>query len=148
MSRWILRPTMERPAADWPDMVHTLNGWKAAWVDLEGVHIDVSPPSDLPITSHLWAWTTSAWVRIRIDGDRWAGSGLFRGTGHPDSAAWRGSKDVDHVMTDLIRSWAPDDGRVAQRRISEGEVPAQMHQLVPVQAKTAVYVGTVESYRA
>lgn len=146
MSGWELRGRPESAVADWPAMAEYLADWRAAWADLDGLHIDAPAPRTLPTTSHLWAWTTSAWVRVRIDGDRWIGGGLFRGT-HPEAEVWTAPRENVDVVTDVICSWAKDDGRVLQLRLAEGDIPPRMQQLVPIGPNPAVYIGSVESYR-
>ena len=150
-----LRTTTERAAYQWPDLVAALTGWRAAWADLDGMHVDVALPANLPLTSHLWAWTTGGWLRARVDGPRWWASALLDGSNPVPCELWRprnDSPDIDtpvEVTVDRIRSWSVEtEGRVAQMRIAAGTVPATMWQLVPVAARTAVYVGGPHSYPA
>lgn len=145
MTTWNLQGTTELTSAGWPDLVHLLAGWRAAWVDLDGMHIDVDLPTALPITSHLWAWTSGGWLRVRVDGDRWWAGALFRGEA-PGSGLWGAKPDtVEDVTVHLIRSWSPTEGRTAQRRLAAGAVPPTMRQLVPVRARPAVYIGSSDS---
>lgn len=147
MTSWTLQGTAQLSPERWPELVTDLAGWHAAWADLDGFHLTDALPDELPLTSHLWAWTGNGWLRVRADGDSWWASALFRGALTP-SALWRAEPEVVDVVTaDRIRSWALSDGRVAQMRLTPGTtVPEEMIQLVPVRAQAAVYIGSVVSF--
>lgn len=148
MSEWTLRGTTELSATRWPDLPSQFAGWRAAWADLDGMHVDVPLPSELPVTTHLWGWTSGGWLRVRVDGNRWWGGVLFHGD-PIDSALWRAQPTPVEVRIDRIRSWATAqskvDGRVQQMRIASGTVPPTMVQLTPVSARTAAYIGAPDT---
>lgn len=91
--------------------VHALaRGCQAAWTDYAGFRIDPVPET-CPPTSHLWAWSTDRWLRIRPDGD----GGAIVGRLQPGPAG----QDTDAavaVTARLIRTeWHPADQRATPR---------------------------------
>jgi hypothetical protein len=38
-----------------------------AWADLDGFHCE-GPPTDPPLTTHVWAWSDQRMLRLRVDG--------------------------------------------------------------------------------
>lgn len=50
------------------NQVCSLEGF-AGWYycDTDGAHLADSPPADLPLSTHVWAWGIGQWGRWRID---------------------------------------------------------------------------------
>ena len=56
----------------WSDAQELLEGFRAAWSDLDGWHVDNGAlPDRVPVATHVWAWDTGSdrWARLRIDHD-------------------------------------------------------------------------------
>jgi hypothetical protein len=145
MTGWTIRGTTELAANRWPELIALPGDWRAAWADLDGMHINVAPPATLPVTTHLWAWTVGGWLRVRVDGNRWWASALLHTAGI-DSSLWLALSEPIDVAVDSIRSWSPTDGRVAQMRIAAGTITPTMWQLVPIAERTAVYIGAPNTF--
>jgi len=142
MPAWTLLGTGARTEADWSSLREELDGWQAGWADLEGFHIQPLPPAP-PLATHLWAWRSDGWLRVRIDGHDWVASALFRATVR-ESPLWSSNREqLTAVHTTEIVSWDRADGRVRQLVLANTtKVPKTMWQLTPVTARPVVFVGT------
>ena len=52
---------------DWSDAHRLAGQMDALWMDFDGVQMHTFP-SDPPQATHIWAWTTDRWLRVRVDG--------------------------------------------------------------------------------
>ncbi|MFF6815165.1 hypothetical protein ACFZAG_35565 [Streptomyces sp. NPDC012403] len=55
----------------WQQARALLDGCACTWTDFDGLHLQDTPPTGLPVAaSHLWAWTPAGdrLVRLRFDG--------------------------------------------------------------------------------
>lgn len=77
----------------WHDVRALLDGWDAAWSDLDGAHLG-QVPLDMPAGTHLWAWRGDFWARVRIDEDE-AVVGML----HPPGQCPRGDTCSGTVVT-------------------------------------------------
>jgi hypothetical protein len=67
----------------WDQITALLAGDKCLWTDLGGLHGVADVPPALPVgATHLWAWRTDRWIRVRIDSGRALATTLS-----PDTAA-------------------------------------------------------------
>ena len=90
----------------WEDVVQTMQGFRAWWVDLRGAHLG-EVPKEQPIGSHLWSWTDGRWAKCRIDGDKLRAVMLTKGKDPGASPA----EIVDCRHTNQVR-WKLDDERI------------------------------------
>ncbi|MDN5383362.1 hypothetical protein QEP66_14915 [Streptomyces sp. LB8] len=54
----------------WPQARALLSGCACTWTDFDGIHLQDTPPDELPVAAtHLWAWnrTGDRLVRLRFD---------------------------------------------------------------------------------
>ena len=148
MTSWTLHGSGRHKRTDWTTLHELTNGWQAAWADTSGFHHS-SLPARLPATTHLWAWTTQRWLRVRVDADHWWASLL---TTQPDTTPlWSASTTIDHVVVAPLRNWGHTQDGQPDRRIKQyrGD-PGALHDhawigLVPTLARTGQFVGHVST---
>lgn len=75
---WHLHGSGRRTRHNWRELLELDHGWTASWADHRGYH-EEPLPSDMPRTTHLWAWAPHTWLRVRIDGDHWWAALLTEG---------------------------------------------------------------------
>ncbi|WP_411574815.1 hypothetical protein [Streptomyces fradiae] len=100
----------------WPEVRALLAETVCAWSDLDGFHVAPADhlPQDVPQTTHLWAWDTQRFLRIRIDGRDALVAAL-----HP------GESGEGEPVTAYVRHgtpWGPDDKQA-------GPLPDAAHTL-------------------
>lgn len=67
---WNLHGSGRRNHSSWEHLHATTRNWTAAWADIDGFHLNHLPDQP-PVATHLWAWTTNTWLRVRIDDSHW-----------------------------------------------------------------------------
>jgi len=94
------------------DRVRSLIGdQECAWMDLDGFQVG-SVPAVAPPSTHLWSWSATRWVRVRVDG-----AGGIAGVLSLDPTAALGGEaagEVEAVSVQLAQGilWPADDLRV------------------------------------
>lgn len=143
---WTLHGSRRREHHAWEQLHGITRTWTAAWTDVAGFHVD-HLPDEPPTTTHLWAWTTDTWLRIRIDGAHWWGALLTRG-GDDVGGLWSSQsiKSVPRPTITELRQWNSEDGQAKQYRGDEGVLDQHdMIQLVPLLRNTGVFIGSNDS---
>jgi len=51
----------------WAEVQDAVGQQECAWADLDGFQVGTIPPAAPPY-SHLWSWSATRWVRVRVDG--------------------------------------------------------------------------------
>lgn len=87
----------------WPAIHEVLQTMTCAWADYEGFHVGTVPDEPPPYT-HVWAWASDSWARVRVDGD----GGIVGVLRPPDDA--RGI--LIEVTERTARVWSSEDLRV------------------------------------
>lgn len=141
---WTLHGSGRRHRDTWAHLHETTRGWTAAWADHHGFHLDTMP-AEIPATTHLWAWTTGRWLRVRIDTPHWWAAVLTPddiGTGE----SWT-PKNVETPQIHPVLHWNHEDKRVQQsRRRGIGDVfDHDAIQLIPLRPSTAAFLGSRDS---
>lgn len=134
--------TGRHDVANWPVLMAALQTMTAAWADLTGFHVD-DVPAAAPQTSHLWAWSPGNWLRVRIDQPNWWAALLTTDPSAADPDLWVTTEDGLTVDHHEVIHWAPDMGKIAQRRVTPVDaLSLRMIELVPLRASTATFLGT------
>lgn len=140
---WSLHGSRRQHRDAWPELYHRTSDWTAAWADNHGFHLEPMPTA-APVTSHLWAWSTDHWLRIRIDGALWWAA-LLSPSREAFAPAWK-REDIDEPTINRILHWAKEDGRIQQyngpKEIFED---LKYIQLLPHRPTTAPFIGTTDS---
>lgn len=139
---WTLYGSGERHADDWPEVHRHTHDWTAAWADITGFHIG-PVPTESPVTTHLWAWTTGAWLRVRVDGHHWWAAILT--TGDHD-LSWTPRTLVSYPAITRILNWDPHDQRIRYDEDLSATFPNRVaFQLTPHQRTPVMFIGNEES---
>ncbi|MGV1006355.1 MAG: hypothetical protein ACOYEV_16670 [Candidatus Nanopelagicales bacterium] len=104
---------------NWKDAAAELAGWRCVWVDLAGPHLGHFP-ADPVETTHVWAWKSDAWARIRVD----EGEALI-GYLHPHERCPTGAVGcaVTNVSPSMLAdTWSEPHIRVAEMAQMQWEV--------------------------
>lgn len=143
---WTLHATGPRPLGDWPHL--TTTAMHAAWADTLGFHITEALPDTPPHTTHLWAWTTGCWLRVRVDHPHWWAAALTHDT-TPTGTAWRPDPErLPSTTIHPILHWPPGAGEIAQRTLTPTGILTtyRMIALTPLRANTATFYGTTDTH--
>lgn len=139
---WTLHGSGERPADEFIEVHQHTHDWTAAWADTTGFHIG-PVPAEPPVTTHLWAWTTGAWLRVRVDGHHWWAAILT--TGDHD-LAWPPPTVVGCPTITRILNWNPQDQRIRHDEDHSATFPdRRAFQLTPHRRTPVPFIGTEES---
>lgn len=141
MTTWTLHGTGRRTRDQWPLLHRHTDTWTAAWADITGFHL-TTMPAHMPTTTHLWAWTSHHWLRVRIDHDRFWAALLTENAPNPDPALWsETSEDVGAPYTTRFRNWS-NDREAKQYRGDQGVLGRDDQlQLIPLRPTTAPFIG-------
>lgn len=148
---WNLHGCGRRDHDAWDHLHEITRDWTAAWAGIDGFHISRLPDRP-PVTTHLWAWTTNTWLRVRVDGSHWWAALLTYGSSG-ESSFWSASEDVGEPTITSLRHWQSDDGQAKQFRPAEDNLEDiidahhRFIQLVPLRRTTGVFIGSTESHQ-
>jgi hypothetical protein len=146
---WTLHRTGRRAAGAWKYLVTSLPEVTAAWADLTGFHVTDGLPDTPPLATHLWAWRTGTWLRLRLDHPHWWGA-LLTNTDVQPASPWIITREsVPTVEQHPLLHWNPGADQISQRQISPREAltSLKMVELVPLRQTTASFVGTADTLR-
>ncbi|MCI2416186.1 hypothetical protein MOQ72_02015 [Saccharopolyspora sp. K220] len=138
---WFLHGTGQRTGSDWPMLQSFAADWEASWADVAGFHLEPMPEQQ-PVTTHLWAWSQSHWLRVRIDGACWWAALLSSddsGVGEP----WTETDEVPEPTISDIRHWHVGSDRQVRQFRGNTEILDRddFFQLVPLRPTTAAFIG-------
>ncbi|MGW9307765.1 hypothetical protein ACWGPQ_07115 [Saccharomonospora azurea] len=139
---WILRGSGRQNHAAWTQLHQHTRGWTAAWADTSGFHLEPMPTT-APATTHLWAFTTHQWLRVRIDVPYWWAAALTLDTEF--NLPWtRMPTSAPTVVR--VRHWNSDDNRIKQYTGPAGVLGHHEHvQLLPHLPLCAPFLGHQDS---
>ncbi|MBA8825284.1 hypothetical protein FHX42_002635 [Saccharopolyspora lacisalsi] len=147
MSAWTLRGTGRRDADTWNQLHAVTESWTAAWADVEGFHLETMPATP-PVTTHVWAWSTGRWLRVRIDGAHWWAA-LLANNNEQEDDLWTTSESIAEPSITPLRHWMPDEGQVKQYRGSDNVLGEHsMIQITPLRRTTAAFLGHASTHQA
>jgi len=128
---------MHLEGLDWLawERIHDLVGeQECAWADLDGFHVGPVPGAAPPST-HVWSWSPTRWIRVRIDGNGGIVGvlSLDRTTGGA----------VEAVSVQLARGhpWRNDDERVMPLADALVEQPWTLLTVMGLRPVTFVHRG-------
>lgn len=138
---WALRGSGRRTRDSWDHLHAITREWTAAWAGIDGFHLDRLPDQP-PLTTHLWAWTTNAWLRVRIDGPHWWAALLTCGSSEEDEL-WTAPEPIEEPAITSLRHWPSAERQAMQYHGDEGvlDVHDRFKQLVPLRRTTGVFIG-------
>lgn len=88
----------------WLEILPLLADCTCLWADLDGIHA-ATPPAGPPLSTHLWAWESGRFLRIRVDGtDGIAAELRLSGPGQGEPVT---------VTERAAATWFAGDGRVS-----------------------------------
>lgn len=141
---WTLHGSGRREHRAWEHLHAITRSWTAAWADVAGFHLD-QLPDEPPVTTHLWAWTTNTWLRVRLDGNHWWAALLARDSSEEEEI-WRTSAAIPQPTITGLRHWQSDAGQTKQYRGADGIIDTHdTIQLVPLRRTTGVFIGSTDS---
>lgn len=118
-STWTLHGSGRREHSEWALLHHHTRDWTAAWADTGGFHVEPMPAT-APATTHLWAFTTHQWLRVRIDVPYWWAAVLtldvefaLSRPQEETSPSWT-RKEISPPTVVWVRHWEPNDDRIKQ----------------------------------
>jgi hypothetical protein len=142
---WNLLGSNRREPDEWALLYQRAQSWSAAWADVEGFHLETMPPQP-PVTTHLWAWTSRHWLRVRIDGRHWWAALLTAGTPDIRNDLWGEPESVAPPSVSPIRHWANEREAKQYRGTDEIRHRNDFIQLTPLRRTTAPFVGHISSH--
>ncbi|WP_017975261.1 hypothetical protein [Actinopolyspora halophila] len=152
---WTLYGSQRRSSRDSWEQLHRLTqNWTAAWADNNGFHL-TDMPAETPVTTQLWAWTTGAWLRVRLDPPHWwaallscADNGIESCLDNDPDIAWC-REHVEQPRITSVLHWNSTDKRIQQLRSTNAALlDHDTVQLVPLRSThptTATFIGSRES---
>jgi hypothetical protein len=138
---WNLYGSTRHSHDGWSQLHDFAHDWTAAWADNDGFHLDPMPGT-VPLATHLWAWTTGRWLRVRIDTPYWWAALLT--VGPSVDLPWQ-RKEIEKPRIDASLHWSKKDGRVQQYRGSDGVLDGKAVQLIVNRPTTAPFIGWPDS---
>ena len=94
MTNWTLHGSGRNDHDQWQRLHQHTHDWTAAWADNEGFHLEPMP-TEAPNATHLWAWTTGSWLRVRLDVPHWWAAMLTTPT-TGGGTQWEHPRQRDH----------------------------------------------------
>lgn len=107
---WILHGSGRQDRTAWPRLHQHTQGWTAAWTDTSGFHLEPMPTT-VPTTTHLWAFTTHQWLRVRVDVPYWWAAALTLDTAF--ALNWK-PMSIPAPVVVRVHHWNPNDERINQ----------------------------------
>lgn len=142
-SRWHLHGSARRHHDEWAQLHAITENWQATWFDNTGLNLRIMP-STPPATSHLWAWASRRWLRVRIDVPHWWAAILSPDL-LPVPDHWKIEDDLDVPRVGSVRHWGAEDGRTMQYRGNADLRGQETIQLLPYLATTSPFIGTQDT---
>lgn len=139
---WTLHGSGRRSHDTWHELHQITHGWTAAWADTTGFHLEPMP-TEPPLATHLWAWTTEKWLRVRLDTPHWW-AGILTPTPDEIDSSWNRETIEKPDISDVLH-WNNDDGRIQHFRDTHGILDQDFIQLVPLRHTTAPFLGHRDS---
>ena len=115
----------------WPQLQELVGQQECAWADLDGFQIGAIPDTPPPST-HLWSWSATRWVRVRVDGT----------TGVVGALSLDGDGEAVAVQVEHGHPWrAAEDQRIAPLPEPLVEQPWTLLTIIGLRPVTFVHRG-------
>lgn len=144
---WYLHGSGRRHRYEWSMLLAVADSWTASWADHLGFHQEPLP-AETPKTTHLGAWASHHWLRVRIDNDDWWAALLVEGDKRQE-CLWRKKEPIGRPDITRFENWG-NARNAKQYKWAEGAENVlkrdDMLQLVPLRQPTnAIFIGDTKT---